>query len=230
MPLAIELAAARTRVLPVADIAERLTDLFRLLTGGSRTAVPRQQTLLATVEWSYELLSEQEQLLFDRLAAFRGGFTLEAAESVCSDEDLDEFDVLDMVTQLVDKSLVVALGDVVGSARFRLLETLRQFSLERLADRGEADRIRRRHAAYFLDLALKAEGLLETSAMADWLDRLEIEHDNLRAALTWMLDVGEAIDALRMVASLSAWFWYVHRHQEEALSWHQQTVAAAEGV
>ena len=228
MPLALELAAARTRVLPVDQIAERLNDRFRLLTGRSRTAVPRQQTLLATVEWSYELLSERERLLFDRLAAFRGGFTLEAAEAVCGGDGLDEFEVLDLLTQLVDKSLVVAQGGALGTGRFRMLETLRHFSLERLAARQEADQVRRRHAAYFLSLAEQAEPLLETAEMAEWLDRLETEHDNLRAALGWMLDAGETIGALRMTVALSVWFWYVHRHHEEAVEWHEQTLTAVD--
>ena len=227
MPLAIELAAARTRVLPVDEIASRLNDRFRLLTSRSRTAVPRQQTLLATVEWSYELLSDRERLLFDRLSAFRGGFTLEAAEAVCGGYGLDESEVLDLLTQLVDKSLVVAKGGALGTGRFRMLETLRHFSLERLADRRQADQVRHRHAAYFLSVAEQAEPLLETSVMAEWLDRLETEHDNLRAALGWMLDAGETIGALRMTVALSVWFWYVHRHHEEAYGWHEQTLAAA---
>ncbi len=230
MPLAIELAAARTRVLPLDNIAERLNDRFRLLTGRSRTAVPRQQTLLATVEWSYELLSERERLLFDRLAVFRGGFTLEAAESVCAGDGLDESEMLDLITQLVDKSLVVAQGGALGIGKFRMLETLRQFSLERLAERRQADQVRRRHAAYFLSLAEQAEPLLETAEMAEWLDRLETEHDNLRAALGWMLDAGGTIDALRMTVALSVWFWSVHSHHEEAYAWHEQTLAAADNA
>lgn len=230
MPLAIELAAAQVRILPVEQIAERLDDRFRLLTGRSRTALPRQQTLLATVEWSYDLLTEGEKLLFDRLAVFRGGFTLEAAEAVCSGEGLDESEVLMLLTHLVDKSLVVSEGAALGPARFQMLETLPQFSLERLSERQATDAVRRRHAAYFLAFAEEAEPALETAAMAEWLDRLEADHDNMRAALGWMIDSEAGVDALRMTVALSVWFWFIHRHHEEAHQWHEQTLAATEGA
>lgn len=220
LPLAIELAAAQMRVLSVDAVSERLDDRFRLLTGGSRTAVERQRTLLATVEWSYDLLSEHERTLFERLGVFRGGFTLEAAEAIVGGDGLAEPDVLELLTNLVDKSLVVA-----ADQRFRLLETLRQFGFDRLTDRGEGETMRRRHACYFLRLAEKTEPQLETSAQVEWTVRLNVEHDNMRSALRWLIDAGEVVDALRLVVALSVWFWYLRRDYEEAVVWHEETLA-----
>ena len=227
MPLAIELAAARTKVLPVDEIAQRLDDRFRLLTGGRRSSMERQQTLLATVKWSYELLSDKEKLLFARLGVFRGGFNLQAAEAVCSGVGIDDIEVLDLLSQLSDKSLVVPESGARGVQRFRMLETLRQFSLDQLVDSGEIDDVSRRHADHFLAYAEKAEPLLETSEMAEWLNRLEVDHDNLRAALEWLHESGDSSGALRLTIALSVWFWFLHRHHEEAYQWHQRTLAAA---
>ena len=150
MPLAIELAAARSRMLTADQISERLDDTFRLLTGGSRTALPRQQTLLATVDWSYQLLSETERAMFERLAVFRGGFSLDAAEAIVSGDGVDDMDVFDHLASLVDKSMIQGGAD---SGRFRLLETLRQFALGKLTDAGEGDTWRERHAEFFAQLA-----------------------------------------------------------------------------
>ena len=162
IPLAIELAAARMKALSALQIAQRLDDRFRLLTGGSRTALPRQQTLRATIDWSYDLLSEPEQRLFCRLAVFRGGWTLEAAEAVCAGPDLSGFqnltsrDVLDLLIELVNKSLV-NVEEQDGEARYSRLETIRQYGCQKLEDSGELDAMRRRHLDYFLDFAARSD-------------------------------------------------------------------------
>ncbi len=221
LPLALELAAARTRVLSVEQIAARLDDRFRLLTGGSRTAPPRQQTLLATVAWSYDLLPPAERRLFARLAVFAGGWTLEAAEAVCAGEGLDPDDVLDLLSQLVDKSLVlVDEADGGGEVRYRLLESLREFAAERLAEEGEGagSAVRRRHGAYYLALAEQAAGGLYGAAQAHWLARLETEHDNLRQALRWAVETGQTELGLRLGVSL--WrFWNAHAYLSEGREW-----------
>ncbi|HZT40750.1 MAG TPA: adenylate/guanylate cyclase domain-containing protein, partial [Chthonomonadaceae bacterium] len=181
LPLAIELAAARVRAMPVEQVASRLDDRFRLLTGGSRTALPRQQTLRALIDWSYDLLDESEKCLLRRLSVFTGGWTLEAAEAVCG---ADGEDVLDLLTSLVDKSLVVyeEQGD---QGRYRMLETVRQYGRERLADTDpEAASVGQLHAEYYLSLAEQAAAQLLGPEQQRWLARLEREQDNLRAVLT----------------------------------------------
>ena len=218
LPLALELAAARVRVLSVEQIAARLDDRFRLLTGGSRTAPDRQQTLRATVDWSHALLAAPERVLFHRLAVFAGGFELEAAEAVGVDrpegpEGLDRGGieapgVLDLLTRLVDQSLVVAEAAPGGAARYRLLETLRQYARERPAAGGEREAVGRRHAGYFLGLAERAAGAMHGPAQGAWLDRLERDRDNLQAALGWVLGHGDARRGLRFVEALR-WFWEV---------------------
>jgi predicted ATPase/class 3 adenylate cyclase len=185
IPLAIELAAARVRVLPVEQLLARLDDRFRLLTGGGRTVPPRQRTLRATVEWSHALLSEAERALFARLAVFAGGFSLEAAEAVGAGDGVPTDEVLDRLSRLVDQSLVVADEAADGTARFRLLETLRQYAGERLAASGEAAAARDRHAAFYLALAEASRPPAAEHHDGAWLARLEREHDNLRAALAW---------------------------------------------
>jgi len=184
IPLAIELAAARVKVLSVEQIAERLDDRFRLLTGGSRTALPRQQTLRALIDWSYQLLSEQERLLFRRLAVFVGGWTLEAAEVVCNGEGIESVDILDLLSHLVDKSLVV-VENVGTESRYRRLETIRQYAREKLFETEEVAQMRDRHLDYFRALAEKAEIELLNSNQVAWLKRLQDEFDNIRAALEW---------------------------------------------
>ena len=230
MPLAIELAAARTKVLPLEEIARRIDDRFRLLTGGRRTSLERQQTLLATVRWSYDLLSDRERLLFERLGVFRGGFDVEAVEAVGGFGSISDFEVLDLLSELVDKSLLVPERDATGVQRFRMLETLRQFSLDRLIEGGEVDVASQRHADFFLALAERAELLLETAAMAEWLDRLERDHDNLRAALEWLHHAGDRQSAVRLATALSVWFWFLHRHHEEAFEWHDRILSAVDDL
>jgi predicted ATPase len=189
IPLAIELAAARVKVLPVPRLAERLSERFKLLTGGSRSALPRQQTLHALLDWSYDLLTEQEQRLFARLGVFAGGFDLDAATSVCGGEGLDELDILDLVGSLTDKSLVVA--DTSGEhERYRLLESTAAYALEKLSASGEREALARRHAEYFRDQALAAGERRGTGSAFAWLAGVELELDNYRAALAWALTQG----------------------------------------
>lgn len=273
IPLAIELAAAWVRTLTPEQIDARLDDRFRLLVGGSRTALPRHQTLRALIDWSYDLLSHEERAMLRRLSVFAGGWTLEAAETVCSGRAVgithsvgtrllavspdgpavtdsppstadSPNNVLNLLTQLVDKSLVIpemAVGRVsakrVGQAapgghgsdphhrapdsrpatpatRYRLLETVRQYARDRLLEEGEGEDARRRHGEFFLRLAEEAEPALRGPEQAVWLDRLEEEHDNLRAALLWSAESGEAEAGLRMGAALQR-FWHVRGHFTE---------------
>ncbi|WP_372441436.1 AfsR/SARP family transcriptional regulator [Plantactinospora mayteni] len=199
LPLAIELAAARLRALPVAEVAARLDDRFRLLTRGSRVAQPRHQTLRAVVQWSWDLLDEAEQRLARRLTVFAGGADLDAVERVCAPLDAD---VLDVLSSLVDKSLVEA-----GGGRFRMLETVRAFGAERLAEAGEADELRRAHAAYFLELARTADLRLRGAEQLDWLRRLDGDRDDLHAALRRAMAAGDVGTALKLVAALSFYWW-----------------------
>ncbi len=213
IPLAIELAAARVKALSVEEIAHRLDDCLRLLTVGSRTALPRQQTLQAAFDWSYDLLSEPERVLFRRLGVFSGGWTLETAEQVCAREGIALEDVLDLLSSLVDKSLVTA-EERDGAVRYRLLETMRQYALDRLERGGEAEALRRQHAQYFLALAEQAEPQLSGAGQLHWVERLEVEHDNLRAALRWCVHGRDAERGLRFGAAL--WrFWRIHGHLTE---------------
>ncbi len=204
IPLAIELAAARTRMMSPHEIAARLDERFRLLTGGSRTAVERHRTLRQAVDWSYDLLEPREREILDCLGVFAGGFTLDAAEVVASGGDVDPLDVLDGVTQLVDKSLVVAdREDHV--TRYRLLETIRQYALERLEDRGATDAVRRRHAQWCVQLLASAAAGSRGPDEPEWVARLGRELENLRAAITWstgVADVDLAVDLLGSVPSL----------------------------
>lgn len=200
IPLAIELAAARVKVLSVEQISTRLDDRFRLLTGGSRTALPRQQTLRALIDWSYQLLSEQERLLFRRLAVFVGGWTLESAESVCGFDGIDPGDVLDLLTHLVDKSLV--LVETTGKeSRYHRLETIRQYAREKFFETEEAAQMRDRHLDYFRTLAEKAEVEILHSDQVAWLERLQAEFDNIRAALEWSQEE-RAEDGLRLGSAI----------------------------
>jgi predicted ATPase len=218
LPLAIELAAARVKVLPPAEIARRLDDRFRLLQTGSRTAEPRQQTLQALVDWSYALLSSPEQQVFARLGVFTGGIPLDGAEAICSGGDVDPLDVLDLVGRLVDKSLVLADYDESGTPRFRLLETLRAYALERLRDHGEEwEDAHRRHAEYMADVAEAAWIMLRGPEQSDWFARLDREHDNVRAALGWAVTRDGAL--AQRIAAYMGWFWWLRGHAEEGENW-----------
>ncbi len=219
IPLAIELAAARTRLLSVEHLADRVHDRFRLLTGGSRTALARHQTLRALVDWSYDLLSDEERLLFDRLSVFAGGWTLEAAEAVCVDdpgpgtigeqgpkEFLRSKDILELLGHLLEKSMVVRERSVGGMARYRLLETLRQYAQERLAIRGAAanDALRARHVKYFVTLGEQVALAMHGPDQPKWSDRLEVEHDNIRAGLEWGKAADAPPDRVELVLRLAA--------------------------
>jgi predicted ATPase len=217
LPLALELAAARVRGLAVEQLAARLEDRFRLLTGGSRTALRRQQTLRATVDWSHALLAEEERALLRRLSVLAGGGTLEAAEAVGGDLP----DVLDALLRLVDKSLVLADGAGAGgaagaaeaTARYRLLETVRQYAEEKLLDAGEAGAARARHRDHFLAWAQRAAPEVTGRDQLGWLARLEAEHDNLRAALEWSR--GDGTDRELRLAAALAHFWLLRGYGEE---------------
>ena len=214
MPLAIELAAARLRTMTAAQIAGRLDDRFRLLTGGSRTALPRHQTLRAVVDWSWDLLDEPEHVLLRRMSVFSGGATLDSIEEVCG------CDVLDALIGLVEKSLVI----VDGTGRYRMLETIRAYSAGRLSQAGEARRIRRMHAHHFLELAETAEPMLRTSDQMRWLRRLGAEYDNLHSALRWAIDVRDAAVAVRYVAALG-WYWFLRGQRVEGEQLAAEAVA-----
>jgi predicted ATPase/class 3 adenylate cyclase len=224
IPLALELAAARVRVLSVVEIAARLDDGFRLLTGG-RAAPQRHQTLRALVDWSHDLLSEVERVLFRRLAVFAGGWTLAAAEAVCTGgaPDVDVFDVL---VGLIDKSLVVT-DEHSGTTRYRLLETLRHYAWEKLVTSGEADALRRRHAAYHAQFVASEAPRLLGQQQLDARGRLERELDNLRAAMNWAVASGSPDAGLRIAGGLWA-FWLIWDRCVEAREWLAQLLAAGD--
>ena len=223
IPLALELAAARARVLSVEQISERLDDSFGLLVAGGRTAMPRQRTLQATMDWSHELLSEEERTLFRRSSVFSGGFSLEAAESVCAGEEIERYEVLELLSHLVDKSLVVA-RERDGEARYRLLEMMRQYGREKLEESGEARQVRERHAGYYLALAEEAEPELKGAGQVAWLERFEREHDNLRAAISWSLERSNLRDVARLGWAL--WlFWWIRGHFAEGRRLMEQALS-----
>lgn len=225
IPLAIEFAAARVKVLSVDQIAARLDDRFRLLTAGTRKTLPRHQTLRATMDWSYDLLSEQEQTVLRRLSVFAGGWTLEAAEAVCSGDGVEPSNILDLLTQLVDKSLVVA-ETRDGEARYRLLETVRQYALNRLQASGEADDVRRRHRDWYQALAEQAHPeMFRGQRLELWLERLETEHDNLRAALQWSKAEKDGAEAGLRLAGALWWLWFQHDHWSEGVGWLEGALA-----
>jgi predicted ATPase/DNA-binding SARP family transcriptional activator/DNA-binding CsgD family transcriptional regulator len=218
IPLAIELATARMGALAVEQVAQRLEISLDVLGGPGRTAEARQQTLRATLDWSHNLLLEAERELFRRLSVFAGGWTLEAAEAVCSGDTIEQEDVLDFLGALVDKSLVVAGANTGGPLRYRMLEPIRQYSAEELGRSGDADEVKGRHATYFLALAERAEPALAGSQQSAWVERLEAEHDNFREALSWVLEKEKDEAALRLGAAL--WrFWHVRGYLSEGTRW-----------
>jgi predicted ATPase/class 3 adenylate cyclase len=223
IPLAIELAVARVKMMRVEQVAERLDDRFRLLTGGSRTALPRHQTLQALIDWSYDLLSDSERMLLQRLSVFTGGWTLDAAEAICIGEGLESYDILDLLTQLVNKSLVIPDRETDKEVRYRLLETIRQYARTKLLEAGGGDKVRERHLEYFLKLAGQAEPHLRGPNQRIWLDRLEKEVDNIRAALEWALEVNAA--ACQQIASELFWFWHIRSRKNEGSDWLERALA-----
>ena len=227
LPLAIELAAVRIRLLSPRAMLSRLLGQLALLTGGARDLPERQRTMRATIEWSHELLVEEEKRLYRRLGVFAGGFTLVAAEAVCGHQG--EPDVLDVLSGLVGSSLVQRAEEAEGESRFRMLETVREYAGERLEAGGEAEGMRRRHAEYFLALAEECEPELRGARQVEWLDRLEADHDNLRTALSWSLDGGDRELGLRLAASL--WFfWHTRGHWSEGRRWLERALAGGTGT
>ena len=229
IPLAIELAAARVETLSLEQISERLVGSLELLTRGGRTAVPRQRTLKGTLDWSHDLLTEAEKVVFGRLSVFAGGWTLDAAEAVAAGEGVEGDEVLDLLSGLVEKSLVLVRGSGEGGTRYRLLEPVRQYALEKLEESGEAEATKRAHAQHFLALAEEAHPELIGPRDVEWADRLEAEHDNLRAALSWALEQREAELALRLAGAL--WrFWEARGHYGEGCGWLEAALAGANGA
>jgi predicted ATPase/transcriptional regulator with XRE-family HTH domain/Tfp pilus assembly protein PilF len=223
IPLAIELAAARVGALPAETIAARLDDSFRLLTGGPRTVLPRQQTLRAALDWSHDLLSLPEQVLLRRLAVFAGGWPLDAAEQICADEVILREDVMGLFSALTNKSLVL-LEEGSGHPRYRLLETVRQYARERLDGAGETAQLGDQHLAWCVWLAEQAEPRLLGAEQEVWLGRLEQEHDNLRAALAWAGEQRAGELALRLAGAL--WrFWSIRGYLREGRQWLELALA-----
>jgi predicted ATPase/DNA-binding SARP family transcriptional activator/DNA-binding CsgD family transcriptional regulator len=226
IPLAIELATARMGALAVEQVAQRLDDSLDVLKGRTRSAAPRQQTLRATLDWSHDLLSEDERTFFRRLSIFAGGWTLEAAEEVCTGVSIEE-DVFDPLGELVDKSLVVAEAAASNAMRYRMLEPIRQYAYEKLEESGEDDKVRSRHVSFFLTLAEEAEPKLAGPMQGVWLEQLEREHDNIREALSWVLERKQAERGLRFCGAL--WrFWYNRGYWSEGAGWLTQALAAGE--
>lgn len=219
IPLAIELAAAKIRVLSIEQIAKRLNDRFKLLTGGSRTALERHQTLSATIDWSYNLLPPAEQVLFRKLSVFVDGWTLEAAEFVCSDAYLKSDDVLDLLEHLINKSIVF-----LEDTRYRMLETLRQYANEKLVGLGESDKLRDQHLEYFLNLAEIAEPHLIRPEQIEWLPLLDADYENLRLALEWSLRKESAVPSQNLCRALW-WFWKIRCYWLEGLNWVKKALA-----
>jgi predicted ATPase/serine/threonine protein kinase len=227
MPLAIELAAARVVVLSLEQIDTRLQDRFRLLTGGMRTAVARQRTLEATVDWSYQLLSDDERHLLCRLSVFPAGWTLEAAEQVCGGDGVNASDMLDLLSKLVGKSLVGVENDVAGQRRYRFLETIRQYARERLIQAGTADRLRERHFEYFFNEFRGVLPILRHHHQLQCLQRIWIEQENVRAALEWALTSASLAEKGLELAGALFWFWTKRGQFEEGRQWLERALAAA---
>ena len=222
IPLAIELAAARVG-LSVEQIAQRLDDALGLLSSGSRTASPRQRTLRGTLDWSYALLSEPERRLFGRLSVFAGGWTLAAAEAVGAEGQTEQGEVLDLLSRLVEKSLVVGEATGGGGVHYRMLEPVRQYAREKLQEGGEFEEVQNRHDTFFLALAEEAEPKLRGAEDTEWLERLEAEHDNLRMALSWALERAEVEPGLRLGGALWG-FWEAHGHYREGRRWLEKAL------
>src|SRR6266849_6220910 len=231
LPLAIELAAARIKLLPPQALLKRLSHRLEVLTGGARDLPIRQQTLRNTIQWSYDLLSAQEQRLFRRLSVFVGGCTLEALEALCGSPGYEKIDVLDTVASLIDKSLLHQTEREEEEPRLMLLETLREYGLEMLATSREMETTQRSHAAYYLQLAEEAEPAVWGPQQAVWFDRLEREHDNLRATLNWLLARAEARENIEMALRLGGalwWFWSRREHFREGSTFLEHALAQSE--
>jgi predicted ATPase/DNA-binding SARP family transcriptional activator len=212
MPLAIELAAARLRTMSIDQLANGLDDRFRLLTSGSRTAMPRHKTLRAVVDWSWELLTDAERMVLRRLSAFSGGASLEAAERVCAGDAVEQERVLELVTSLTEKSLLLTEGN--GAPRYRMIDTIKEYAAQRLAEAGEADPARNAHLTYFTEFTETAEPHLRRAEQLEWLARLEADHDNIGAAMRGALAASEAQAAMRLAAAVG-YYWWLGGHRAE---------------
>jgi predicted ATPase len=226
MPLAIELAAARLRTMSVDQLAHRLDDRFRLLTGGSRTALPRHRTLRAVIDWSWELLTDAERVVLRRLSVFSGGASLQAAERVCAGDAAEQEQVLELLTALAEKSLLRTGGG--STPRYRMTGTIREYAGQRLAEAGESDLARRAHLAYFTELTETADPHLRRAEQLDWLAALEAEHDNIGAAMRGALAAGEAQAAMQLAAG-AGWYWWLGGHKAEGIEL-LKAAAATPGV
>ena len=214
MPLAIELAAARLRTMSLDQLAHRLDDRFRLLTSGSRTALPRHKTLRAVVDWSWELLTDAERMVLRRLAVFSGGASLESAERVCAGDGVEQEQALELLIALAEKSLLLTEGD--SAPRYRMLGTIKEYAGHRLAEAGESDLVRHAHLAYFTELTETAEPHLRRAEQLEWLATLEAEHDNIGSAMRGALAAGEAHAAMRLAAG-AGWYWWLSGHKAEGI-------------
>jgi predicted ATPase/class 3 adenylate cyclase len=228
IPLAIELAAARVKMFSAEQIAARLNDRFQLLTSGNRTVLPRQQTLRALVDWSYDLLAEPERMLLRRLSVFAGGCTFEAAETVAAGAGIEPREILDLLGRLVDKSLVVAEPDTKGAIRYRMLETIRAYAQEKLGAAGEATDLRDRQLAFYVQLAERAEPGLRGPEQTTWLELLKAERTNLRAALSWSHD--RDLPAGLQLAGALWWYWYVSGYVSEGFAALETLIGVARQV
>ncbi len=228
LPLAIELAAARIKLLPPQALLTRLEHRLHVLTGGARGVPARQQTLRDTIAWSYHLLDKQEQRLFRRISVFVGGCTLDAVETVCYETQQEALSTLDEVASLIDKSLLDQVASE-GEARLMMLETIREYGLECLHESAEAEKIQNAHARYFLSMAEELESQYFSAQATAVLDQLEREFENLRAALTWLTESGEKELALRLAVALW-WFWYARGHLSEGRQWFEQLLRSSDGV
>ena len=228
IPLAIELAAARTNMLSCQQILTRLDDRFHLLTDGLHSDLPRHQTLRAMIQWSYDLLSVQEQLLFQRLSVFAGGWSLEAAEQVCVGNGIETSQILELLTQLLNKSLIVVERTQGQNARYHMLETIRQYAEEKVGASSESEITRDRHLTYFVEMAEQADKNLHSSEMIMWLDLLETELDNIRAALAWALE--NNIESMLRLAGALPKFWHTRGFTLEGIRWLEQGLAAEKAI
>jgi len=232
IPLAIELAAARVKTLSLEQLASRLDDKLNLLTTGSRAAQPRQQTLRAAIDWSYELLDDEEKIVLQRLAVFYGTWTLEAAESVCADDEIPSSDILDLITRLLDKSLIVS-DDHNGAIRYRMLEIIRQYAMEKLEQRGEVQQIRDRHTRFYSEFAQRVENAWYSKEQARLIRDFDIEYPNLRVALTWGLDDPQRTEnwecGVKLAIALVP-FWNFKAEFNEAQLWLKKVISEADVV
>jgi predicted ATPase/class 3 adenylate cyclase len=227
IPLAIELAAARVKMMPVEQVAARLDDAFRLLTGGSRTALPRHQTLRALIDWSYDLLSDPERILLQRLSVFADGWTLEAAEAICAGNAIEQDDIVDVLAQLINKSLVSIDTAPRTESRYRLLGTLRQYAGEKLGRAAGHASLMDLYLDYFQAFVEQAEPELRSPNQVHWLNRLEAELDNLRAALEWALT--HSVERGLQIGATLLWFWHIRGNKSEGIDWLERLLTAESG-